>query len=69
MTSPAGPSATDGYLLLSEVAELARAPISTVRFWVLTGRPPSSRPGKRRLVRRRDLERFLRRDIQQEASR
>lgn len=47
------------FLLLAEVARITRAPVSSVRFWVATGRLPSIRPARRRLVRRSDLERFL----------
>ena len=46
-------------LLLEEVAELTRAPLSCVRFWVRTGKLPSLRPGRRVLVRRSVLEQFL----------
>jgi excisionase family DNA binding protein len=47
------------YLLLEEVAALSRASMHTVRRWVQSGRLPSSRPARRRLVRRCDLEAFL----------
>lgn len=33
--------------------------MGTVRHWVTTGKLPSIRPGRRRLVRLSDLERFL----------
>jgi excisionase family DNA binding protein len=49
----------DDFLLLSEIAQITRAPVSTVRFWVASKKLPSIRPGRRRLVRRSDLERFL----------
>ncbi|RYZ03092.1 MAG: helix-turn-helix domain-containing protein [Myxococcales bacterium] len=45
--------------MLEEVAEETRTALSTVRHWIATGRLPSTRPGRRRLVRRADLERFL----------
>jgi excisionase family DNA binding protein len=51
------------YLLLEEIAEISRAPVGTVRAWIRTGRLPSVKPGRRRLVRRSDLERFLARDV------
>ena len=51
----------DEYLLLEEVARRARASLHTVRRWVQSGKLPSSRPGRNRLVRYRDLEAFLRR--------
>lgn len=52
--------ANEGDLLrLEEVAQLARVSISSVRHWIKTGRLPSIRPGRRRMVLRRDFERFL----------
>jgi excisionase family DNA binding protein len=52
----------DGDLLqLIEVARLARVSVSSVRFWIKSGRLASIRPGKRRLVRRAEFERFLER--------
>ena len=51
------------YLLLEEIAAIARAPLETVRGWIRSGRLPSVKPGRRRLVRRADLEHFLTRDI------
>ncbi len=47
------------FLFLEEVAAETRAALSTVRYWITTGKLPSVRPGRRRLVRRTDLERFL----------
>jgi excisionase family DNA binding protein len=49
----------DELLFLEEVAERCRAPLSSVRHWVRTRKLPSIRPGRRRMVRRSDLERFL----------
>jgi excisionase family DNA binding protein len=46
-------------LILEEVAELTRARLETVRAWIKQGRLRSIRPGRRRLVRRQDLEAFL----------
>jgi excisionase family DNA binding protein len=46
-------------LFLEEVAELTRARLSCVRFWVRTGKLPSLRPGRRVMVRREALEKFL----------
>jgi excisionase family DNA binding protein len=46
-------------LRLEEVAELARVSTSSVRHWIKTGRLASIRPGRRRMVRRVDFERFL----------
>jgi excisionase family DNA binding protein len=47
------------YLLLKEIAEETRTPLSTVRHWIATGKLPSVRPGRRRLVKRADLDAFL----------
>jgi excisionase family DNA binding protein len=46
-------------LQLEEVAQIARVSVSTVRHWIKAGRLPSLRPGRRRMVRRTDFERFL----------
>jgi excisionase family DNA binding protein len=59
----------DDLLFLDEVATLTRAKsVSTVRHWLRTGKLASVRPGRRRLVRRRDLEEFLRRGASRTAS-
>jgi excisionase family DNA binding protein len=50
------------YLLLSEVAQIARTSVDSVRGWVRSGRLRSVKPGRRRLIRREDLEQFLTRD-------
>jgi excisionase family DNA binding protein len=47
------------FLYVEEVAELTRVPVSCVRFWVRTGKLPSLKPGRRVLIRRVVLERFL----------
>jgi len=47
------------FLLLTEVAEEARVPVSTVRHWIVTGKLVSFRLGRRRLVRRTDLDAFV----------
>jgi excisionase family DNA binding protein len=47
------------FLFLTECAAHARVPVSTVRHWIAIGRLPSVRPGRRRMVRREDLEAFL----------
>ena len=46
-------------LLLEEVATLARVSAETVRYWIKRGRLASIRPGRRRMIRREDLEAFL----------
>lgn len=48
------------YLLIDEAAQIARTSPSTVRHWIRSGRLPSSRPGRRRLIAAEDLERFIR---------
>lgn len=52
----------EGFLLLNEVAGLARVSVDTVRFWIRAGKLASVRPGRRRMVRRDVLEAFLRQD-------
>jgi excisionase family DNA binding protein len=49
-------------LLLEEVAKFARVSTDTVRFWIRSGKLPSVRPGRRRMVARGVLERFLSQD-------
>ena len=49
----------DEWLLIHEVAKIARVSPDTVRFWIKKGRLRSVRPGRRRLVRRDVLEAFL----------
>ena len=46
-------------LLLEEVAAVARVSTETVRYWIKRGRLASVRPGRRRMIRRDDLEAFL----------
>jgi excisionase family DNA binding protein len=46
-------------LFLEEVAEITRVPVSCVRFWIRTGKLPSLKPGRRVLVRRTILDKFL----------
>lgn len=53
------PESRREYLLLDEVARECRAPIASVRYWIASGRLRSVRPGRRRLVSREDLDRFL----------
>lgn len=48
-----------GYMLVEEVAQHARAPISTVRHWISSGRLKAYKPGRRVLVKAEDLEEFL----------
>jgi excisionase family DNA binding protein len=46
-------------LLLEEVAALTRVQVSCVRYWIRTGKLASLKPGRRVLVRRTVLEKFL----------
>ncbi len=47
------------FLFVDEIARICRVPKSSVRYWLNTGKLSSLRPGRRRLVRRADFERFL----------
>ena len=47
------------FLLLDEVARECRASVASVRYWIASGRLRSVRPGRRRLVSREDLDRFI----------
>lgn len=51
----------DKLLLVGEVATICRTSPETVRFWIRSGRLPSVRPGRRRLISRADLNQFLER--------
>ena len=44
---------------LTDVARICLASLSTVRHWIASGRLRSIKPGRRRLVLRADLEKFL----------
>lgn len=46
-------------LFIEEVAEIARVSPATVRWWLRQGKLPSTRPGRRRLIRRDALSAFL----------
>jgi excisionase family DNA binding protein len=46
-------------LTLPEVADECRAPLSTARWWCTIGKLRSIKVGRRRLVRREDLDQFL----------
>lgn len=47
------------WLFIEEIAALCRTNTGTVREWIKKGKLASSRPGRRRMVRRDELERFL----------
>lgn len=46
-------------LTISEVASLTRAPISTVSFWIYSGKLKAHKVGRRRLVAEPDLVAFV----------
>jgi len=54
-----GMNGEDRYMLAVEVASEARVSVSSVRHWIRTGKLPSVRPGRRRLVRRADFDQFM----------
>jgi excisionase family DNA binding protein len=47
-----------GFIRLPIIAEYFGVPVSTVRHWVRSGRLPSVKPGRHRLVLREDFEQF-----------
>jgi len=50
---------SDELLLVEEVAKEVRAPVETIRWWIRTGKLPASKPGRRLLIRRSDLQQLL----------
>ena len=50
------------FVKLPVIAEYFGVPVSTVREWVRAGRLPSVKPGRHRLVRLQDFERFRNRN-------
>lgn len=46
-------------LTIPEAATLARAPESSVRHWIASGKLRAKRPGRRVLIARRDLAELL----------
>lgn len=54
------PTTTDPqFLLVTEIAAIARVSVGTVRHWIATGKLPSVKPGRRVMVRRSVFQRFL----------
>jgi excisionase family DNA binding protein len=47
------------FLYLTEVAVECRTSLSTIRGWIASGRLRATRPGRRLLVAREDLEALL----------
>ncbi len=59
-----GGRAGGGLLFLEEAAQLSRVPVSTLRWWVQTGKLKGTvRAGKRRLIPRRALAAALGVDV------
>jgi len=50
------------WLWLEDVARMTRAPLSSVRLWCAQKKLESIRPGRRRMVHRQALARFLAQD-------
>jgi excisionase family DNA binding protein len=46
-------------MFVDEAAAIAMVSVETMRFWLKCGKLASSRPGRRRLIRREDLEALL----------
>jgi excisionase family DNA binding protein len=59
----------DDLLLVEEVAREMRAPVATVWCWIRAGKLRASRPGRRLLIRRSDLDAFLAASPANEAAR
>jgi excisionase family DNA binding protein len=55
--------APSGYVNVEEGAAFAGVSVSTFRYWIYRGRLDSVRPGRRRMVRRDVLQRFLAQDV------
>jgi excisionase family DNA binding protein len=47
------------YLLVPEVAKIARTSESTIRQWIADGRLKASRPGRHVLIKATDLDKLL----------
>lgn len=47
------------FLLVDEAAVIARTTVATIRWWVQVGKLPATKPGRRVLIRRDILIRFL----------
>jgi excisionase family DNA binding protein len=48
------------YMTLKRAAEFADTPVPTLRHWIYRGKLKAYRPGRRVLVQKSDLVRFLR---------
>lgn len=47
------------YITVPEAAEIARAPITTIRHWLTVGKLPSYKPGRHQLLRKDQLLAFI----------
>ncbi len=56
------PKDDPGWLTVDDIYEKLdrRVPLDTIRSWIRTKRLPAYKPGRAYLVRREDLEKFLR---------
>jgi predicted site-specific integrase-resolvase len=59
-------STADENMHFEEVKERYGFPIGTLRHWARTGRLPTFRIGRRRFVRRSDVERLIAEALEQE---
>jgi excisionase family DNA binding protein len=55
--------AASDYVDIDEGSAIAGVSVSTFRYWIYCGRLQSVRPGRRRMVRRDVLEKFLSSDL------
>lgn len=53
------PALSDPLHTIPEVAEAIRAPVNSVRWLIQVGRIAATRPGRRVLVRRSEIERYI----------
>lgn len=51
------------YLLIPEAAAIARTGVGTIRHWIQSGKLKSVRPGRRRLILKKDLYALLETDV------
>ncbi len=54
--------AKDGWLTVEDIYDILdkRVPLDTIRAWIRSKKLPAYKPGKAYLVRREDLEKFIR---------
>lgn len=54
-------------MFLSEVAEASRTPLATIRYYVQTGRLTTGKVGRRRVMKRADVEAFIQSGFEESA--